>query len=72
MSATPQWLIDAWDTYKSNPDAYTREDIMLDITFKNGTVLKDISYQPYLGNGYVSGMQELTTEQNATLRSLMG
>lgn len=72
LLVTPQWLIDAWDTYRSNPDAYTREDIMLDITFKNGTILKDISYQPYLGNGYVSGMQELTPEQNTALRALLG
>ena len=71
LSATPQWLIDAWNDYRANPDAYTREDIAFDITFKNGTVLKDISYQPYLGNGYVSGMQELTPEQNATLRALI-
>lgn len=71
LSATPQWLLDAWDAYRANPDAYIREDIMLDITFNNGTVLKDISYQPYIGNGYVSGMQELTPEQNTALRNLL-
>ena len=70
LSATPQWLIDAWDAYRADPDAYIREDIMFDITFKNGTVLKDISYQPYIGNGYISGMQELTPEQNAALKAL--
>ena len=69
-SATPQWVVDAWEACRDNPDAYTIEDITFDITFKNGTVLKDISYQPFIGNGYVYGMQELTPEQNTALRAL--
>lgn len=69
-SATPQWVVDAWEACRANPDAYTMEDITVDITFKNGTVLKDISYQPFIGNGYVYGMQELTPEQNTALRAL--
>lgn len=71
LSGSPEWLNNAWDAYRANPDAFTREDITLDITFKNGAVLKGISYQPYLGNGYVSGMQELTHEQNCLLRELL-
>ena len=69
-SATPQWVLDAWDACRANPDAYTMEDITFDIIFKNGTVLKDISYQPFIGNGYVYGMQELTPEQNNILQNL--
>ena len=69
-SATPQWVVDAWEACRENPDAYTIEDISFDITFKNGTVLKDIVYQPFIGNGYVHGMQELTPEQNTAFRAL--
>ena len=70
VSATPQWVVDAWESCRENPDAYTIEDISFDITFKNGTVLKDIVYQPFIGNGYVHGMQELTPEQNTAFRAL--
>jgi hypothetical protein rflaF_04352 len=70
LSVTPQWLNDAWNVYRTNPDACIREDIMFSITFQNGTVLQDITYQPYLGNGYVSDMKELTSEQNQKLREL--
>lgn len=68
LSGSPEWLNDAWNAYRANPDAFVREDIMFDITFKNGTVLKDIIYQPYLSNGYVASMQELTPEENAKLK----
>ena len=70
-SATPQWVVDAWEACKSDPSAYTMEDITFDIVFKNGTVLKDIIYQPFIGNGYIAGMQELTLEQNITLKELL-
>ena len=67
-SATPQWVVDAWKACKSDPSAYTMEDITFDIVFKNGTVLKDITYQPFIGNGYIAGMQELTPDENRLLR----
>ena len=70
-SATPQWVIDAWEACRADPSAYTMEDITFDIVFKNGTVLKDIIYQPFIGNGYIAGMQELTPEQNITLKELL-
>lgn len=70
-SATPQWIVDAWEACRANPSAYTKEDITFDIVFKNGTVLKDIFYQPFIGNGYVAGMQELTPEQNNALKELL-
>ena len=38
---------------------------------QTGTVLDGIMYQPYIGNGYVEGMEELTPEQNAALRELV-
>lgn len=70
-SATPQWVVDAWEACRADPSAYTMEDITFDIVFKNGTVLKDIIYQPFIGNGYIAGMQELTLEQNITLKELL-
>ena len=70
-SATPQWVVDAWEACRADPSAYTMEDITFDIVFKNGTVLKDIIYQPFIGNGYIAGMQELTPEQNIALNELL-
>lgn len=70
-SATPQWVVDAWEACRADPSAYTMEDITFDIVFKNGTVLKDIIYQPFIGNGYIAGMQELTLEQNNALKELL-
>lgn len=70
-TATPQWLIDAWEDYKAAPDAPAREDYDIVIQLKDGTVLRSISYQPYLGNGYVEHMQELTPEQNRVLKNLL-
>ena len=68
---SPQWLTDAWAEYKADPNAPAREDYKITLELKDGTVLQEISYQPYLGNGYVAGMQELTPEQNAALRSML-
>lgn len=70
-AATPQWYIDAWENYRSDLNAPAREDYAIIITLKDGTVLQEISYQPYLGNGSVNGMQELTPEQNSALKNLM-
>lgn len=69
---TPQWLVSAWENYKNDPNSPAREDYGITIKLKDGTVLQDISYQPYLGNGYIEGMQELTPEQNNALRMLLG
>lgn len=68
---TPQWLVDARENYSSAPTS-AREDIGITIMLTDGGVLQDIIYQPYLGNGYVEGMQELTPEQNTALRKLIG
>lgn len=69
---TPQWLVDAWENYKTDPNAPLKEDYSIIIILKDGTVLQDITYQPYLGNGYIENMQELTPEQNTALRTLLG
>lgn len=69
---TPKWLNDAWESYKADPNAPAREDYGIAITLKDGTVLQEITYQPYLGNGYVDNMQELTPEQNTVLKKLLG
>lgn len=69
-SGTAQWYIDRWETYKQDPELYNREDISIEIRFKNGTLLEDILYQPFLGNGSVTGMHELSEEQNKKLRKI--
>ncbi len=71
FAATPLWYIEAWDKYKANPDAFVMEDYSVIITLKDGTVLREICYQPFLANGYVENMQELTPEQNSTLKNLL-
>lgn len=70
--ATPQWLVDAWANYDAASDSPAREDYGITIKLKDGTVLQDINYKPYLGNGYIEGIQELTPEQNTALRALLG
>lgn len=69
ISATPQWYNDAWEVYNKAPENFLREDITINIHFKNGTVLKDLIYQPYLATGYVDGMELLTETQNQDLRN---
>lgn len=66
---TPQWLVDAWEAYDANPSSRTREDINFSFRLKNGFVIAPIEYQPYIGNGYVEHMQELTPGQNKALRA---
>lgn len=68
---TPKWYSDAWQSYKENPDGRVREDITLEIRFRNGCRMTEIVYQPFIGNGYVDGMKELTPEQNENLRGLL-
>ena len=53
FAATPLWYIEAWDKYKADPDAFVMEDYSIIITLKDGTVLREIRYQPFLANGYV-------------------
>jgi len=69
-TGTPQWLVDAWAKYKADSNAPIKENYYITLRLNDGTVLQDIHYQPYLGNGYVENMQELTPEQNDTLRNL--
>ncbi len=66
---TPQWLEDAWEAYDADPSARAREDISFSFRLKNGFVIDPIEYQPYIGNGYVHHMQELTPGQNKALRA---
>ncbi len=71
ISATPDWLNEAWDEYKKNPEKYNREDITVNIHLNNGMILENISYQPYLATGFVENMEPLTPEQNTALRSIL-
>ena len=65
---TPAWYTAAWEAYKADPEGRAREDITLEIRFRNGCRMANILYQPFLGNGYVDGMKALTPEQNEALR----
>lgn len=69
IAMTPDWLIEAQDAFNKHPENFNREDITINIHFKNGTVLTDVFYQPYLSTGYVESMELLTPEQNAELRT---
>ncbi len=72
-AATPIWYVKAWEKYKTDFHALVkeREDYSIIITLKDGTVLQEILYQPFLANGYVQNMQELTPEQNSALKNLL-
>lgn len=66
---TPQWLNDAWAAYRANPTP--RADYEITFVLEDGTALRAAAFQPYLGNGYVSGMQELTPAQHDALLALV-
>lgn len=66
---TPQWLVDAWSAYRANP--VPRNDYDITFLLHDGTALRALTFQPYLGNGYVTGMQELTPQQCAALVALL-
>lgn len=71
FAATPDWLNQAYEEYSENPEKYKQEDILIEIHLKNGLVIFDIYYQPYIANGHVSSMEELTPEQNTMLRNAL-
>ena len=68
---TPQWEVDARAAYREDPAGKVREDISIVIRFANGTVMRNMEFQPYIGNGYFSGMEQMTAEQCKTLRALL-
>lgn len=69
IAVTPDWLIEAHAEYNAHPEDYKREDINVNIHFKNGMIFKYFDYLPYLSTGYVEGMELLTPEQNTELRA---
>lgn len=69
VAVTPDWLIEAHAEYKAHPEDYKREDINVNIHFKNGMIFKYFDYLPYLSTGYVETIELLTPEQNAELRA---
>lgn len=71
VSATPDWLNEAWEEYKKAPEKYKREDITINIHLNNGMILEGISYQPFLATGYIDGMELLSPEQNVQLRNTL-
>ena len=71
LEGSPDWIVQGWDDYRSNPEGYEYEYILIDIRLTSGDVIRDIAYLPFIGNGCVSDMQQLTPEQNAALRSLL-
>jgi len=70
-TGTPQWLVDAWESYRNDPCAPQRTDYDIMLKLRDGTEPVAMRFQPYLGNGYVEGMKELTPEQNQALRDLL-
>lgn len=68
---TPDWYMDAWEAYKADPKSRVREDITLEIRFANGCRIRDIVFQPFIGDGYVAQMKELSSAQTEALRSLL-
>lgn len=69
QAPTPDWLIEAQEEYKKNSEKIKREDITINIHFKNGKILEGITYQPYMSTGYVESMELLTSDQNNELRA---
>lgn len=71
IAMTPDWLVKAQENYNEHPDNFKREDFNINIYFNNGTVLKNISYKPYIASGCVDQMEQLTPEQNKELRAAL-
>lgn len=69
IAATPDWLVKACAEFRAHPEDVKREDITVNIHFKNGMIFKYFFYQPYLSTGYVETMELLTPEQNNELRA---
>lgn len=69
IAVTPGWLINAYDEFRAHPEDYKREDINVNIHFKNGMIFKYFLYQPYISTGFVAEMELLTPEQNNELRA---
>ena len=68
---TPHWFTDAMEKYRSGDTKDRAEQIMIAFRFSNGMMMNDIMYLPHVGSGYISGMKELTKEQNEDLRALI-
>lgn len=68
---TPDWLNEAFDEYRNLPKGSKFETISIEVHFKNGLILENITYQPNLTTGYVDGMEALTPEQNKELRDAL-
>lgn len=68
---TPQWLVDAWEAYRNSANPPVQEDYSIQITLKDGTTLQQILFQPFIGNGYVDCMEELTAEQCEALKYIL-
>ncbi len=67
---TPQWLVDAYDERRNSSDPEVWKSVDININFSNGTSMRGIIYSPYLGTGYISGMDMLTPEQNLILKEI--
>lgn len=70
-TGSPQWYVDAWDRYRNDPNPPQRTDYEIILNLRDGTQPVGIQFQPYIGNGYIDSMKELTPEQNQTLRDLL-
>ena len=68
---TPEWFTNAMEDFKSGKTGKKEEQITICVRFTNGLMIDNILYLPYIGNGYIDCMKELTTDQNDLLRSLL-
>ena len=60
LEGSPDWIVQCWDSYRADPKGYEYEYILIDIRLTSGDVIRDIAYLPFIGNGCVSDMQQLT------------
>ena len=67
ISATPDWLNDAYEEYKK--DSKRIVYIEASIVLKNGLQIP-FEYEPYLGTGYVQGHYFLSKNDNSVLKKM--
>ena len=70
LSGDPDWLNEARDEYRQS-DADHRVDVEASIVLKNGLTM-NLTYQPNLGTGYISGHYFLSETDNAVMRAMFG
>ena len=68
---TPDWFNAGMDAYRADPDAFDAAWYRLTVRFTNGCRLEALEFIPFVGDGYFSGMAQLTPAQTAALTGLL-